>query len=288
MANTRELRRRIKSVKNISQITKAMQMVAATKMRRAQNQALGSRPYSDTLTSSLNNLVSVQALEAHPLMTEKTAKDTGVILLSTDKTLCGALNTNLFRTTQNFSKEKPSLNFYTVGKKGRDFIVRTSKKLEADFENSDQVTFQLATQIAKLVTDAFLKNEVKEVYLIYPHFVSTLTQEPRVVKLLPIDKELFQHLVNPKPKDDKGEFLIEPNATTLLDFVLNHYIQTRIFAALLETKASEHAARMMAMQNATNNAQDLVTDLNLNYNQIRQSSITQELLEITSAGAALE
>jgi len=290
MANTRELRRRIKSVKNISQITKAMEMVSATKMRRAQTQALNGRPYSETINYSLSNLVASPTLEAHPLTTTKDAKNIEVILLSTDKSLAGALNTNLFRALLSWSKEKGGLEFVTVGKKGRDFIVKTQKDLKADFENPEKVTFKQAATVAKLVIEAFLASEVKEVYIAYPYFRSTLAQEPRIVKLLPIDRSIFENNQTDQNKrtDFDDEFILEPNRLELLDFVLNHYIETQIYSALLETKASEHAARMIAMQNATDNAQDIVADLNLSYNQIRQDSITKELLEITSAGAALE
>src|SRR5579884_2947851 len=163
MANTRELRRRIKSVKNISQITKAMEMVSATKMRRAQTQALNGRPYSETINYSLSNLVASPTLEAHPLTTTKDAKNIEVILLSTDKSLAGALNTNLFRALLSWSKEKGGLEFVTVGKKGRDFIVKTQKDLKADFENPEKVTFKQAATVAKLVIEAFLASEVKEV-----------------------------------------------------------------------------------------------------------------------------
>ncbi len=294
MANTRELRRRIRSVKNTSQITKAMQMVAATKMRRAQNQALNGRPYSETLSVSLNNLIPSIDVTSHPYLRENEAKKSGLILLSTDKSLCGALNTNLFRAVLAFGKDKPDLVYYTVGKKGRDFIVRTGKDLVADFENSETITFTLAREIAKMVTDGFLNGGLKQVYLAFPYFASTLNQEPRIFQLLPIEQSSLNRLISYHPEEAKkqpeksGEYIFEPSAWELLDFALNHFLESLIYSALLETKASEHAARMIAMQNATQNAQELVGDLQLSYNQIRQNSITQELLEITTAGMTLE
>lgn len=309
MANTRELRRRIKSVKNTAQITKAMQMVAATKMRRAQLQAEAGDPYAQTLNATLKSLAEVVDPGLNPLLQENDAKSIGVILLSTDKGLVGALNTNVLRATSNFIREKQNLKFYTIGKKGRQYLVKTSKELVADFENPDQVTFRQAKQLARLAVKAFLDKEIKELYLIYPDFISTLRQEPRVEKLLPIAAESLhvESSFNSHPelgsgstgipkqvRNDKGgqndqqEFIIEPNPYELLDFVLNHSVESRIYKALLETKASQFSAQMMAMQNATDNAKELVSDLTLSYNQIRQDSITRELLEITSAQAALE
>lgn len=328
MANTRELRRRIKSVKNTAQITKAMQMVAATKMRRAQNQALSGRPYSETLNNSLSNLLPKVEPESHPLLTSNGVVQTGVVLLSTNKALCGALNTNLFREVQGFmsgnktsrhserseeslanasitgtspeiprSSRNDNFRIFSVGLKARNFAVSNNFTLEADFENTEVVMFARAKKIANLLIQAYLEKVIGEVYLVYPHFVSTLKQEPRIVKLLPIsvipgdkpgiqnNKELDSRL---RGNDNMTEYLFEPNANQLLDFVLTHQIETQIYQALLEAKASEHSARMMAMQNATDNARELVEELNLTYNKTRQDAITAELLEITSAGLALE
>ena len=282
MANTRELRRRIKSVKNTAQITKAMQMVAATKMRRAQNQALNGRPYSLNLGSALERLLPSINIEAHPLLSGNSSKNTGVALLTTDKSLCGALNTNLFRILASHSSSG-NVVFYTVGKKGRNFIARAGKNLQADFENSDTVTFRQAVQLSKLLMDSYLNGEIGEAYLFYPGFISTLRQEPTKVKLLPVS---LQDL--PKEDSKSKEFLFEPDADKMLEYVLVHHIQIKIYQALLETKASEHSARMMAMQNATDNALELVDDLNLTYNQTRQDSITKELLEITTASLAMQ
>src|SRR3989344_2123844 len=182
MANTRDLKRRIKSVKNTSQITKVMEMVAATKMKRAQNQALSSRPYSENLSEALARLLPKINIESHPLLSRNKSDKTGVILLSTDKGLVGALNTNLMRSVISLTA-----SFYTVGKKGRVFIARTGKDLKADFENEDTVTFRQAKQLAKMITEAYLAKDLGEVYLVYPQFVSTLKQEAKKKKILPID-----------------------------------------------------------------------------------------------------
>ncbi|MDD5147282.1 MAG: ATP synthase F1 subunit gamma [Candidatus Daviesbacteria bacterium] len=311
MANTRELRRRIKSVKNTAQITKAMQMVAATKMKRAQSQALNGRPYSFNLGYALERLLPLVATVSHPLLRGNESKNLGVLLLTTDKSLCGALNTNLFRLITSSDLLSSSTNFYTVGKKGRNFIARTGGNLLADFENLDTVTFRQAVQLSKLIVDSFLAGEIGQAFILYPHFGSTLRQEPAKVKLLPIDlesviaststslsvnsakqsgseREIATVRQGGPRNDNVGEFLFEPDPDKLLDYILVHHLQMKIYQSLLETKASEHSARMIAMQNATDSALELVDDLNLTYNQIRQDSITKELLEITTAQVAME
>ncbi len=307
MANTRELRRRIKSVKNISQITKAMQMVAATKMRKAQVQASSARPYSQTLSFATSEIIAKTNASKHPLLQHNDSSKVALVLLSTDKSLCGALNSNLFRLVSQvlggkypFAGEnmdshlrghdknnKEEFIFYTVGRKGRSFVVKIGRQLEADFENHEVVAFRQAKQIAKLLINSFLRQHIHEVYLIFPNFISALKQEPTLVKLLPISPVTLNDK-NRHTEDASGEFLFEPNADALLEYILLHQVETTVYQALLETKASEHSARMMAMQNATDNAQELVSDLNLSYNQTRQEGITRELLEITSAAAALE
>ncbi len=292
MANTRELRRRIKSVKNTAQITKAMQMVSATKMRRAQNQALSGRPYTSTLANVLNTVSGRVDPANHPLLLSHSSTKSGVLLVSTDKGLAGALNTNLFRLIQSPTllngKKQEDISFYTVGKKGRDFIVRTGRNLTADFENPEKINFSEAKRIRKVLLDAFFKQEVGEVYLLYPDFISTLRQEPKLVKILPIDVGTMLGEKEKVSSFNSAEMVFEPSPGMVLDYALTHHIDTQIYQALVETRASEHSARMIAMQNATNNALDLVEDLQLTYNQVRQSAITTELLEITSASAALE
>jgi len=286
MANTRELRRRIKSTKNTAQITKAMQMVSAVKMRRAQDQALNGRPYSENLNEALSRLLPRVDIKSHPLLTGNDSKATGVIILSTDKGLCGSLNTNIIRTIMNAKFEGNTL-FYTVGKKGRNFVVKSGKTLTADFENPDLVIFRKAVQLTNMVKDSFKASEVGQVYLVYPHFVSTIKQEPKMVKLLPVDISSLDNLITGS-ETRKPETQKTSSVDALLDSLLLHEIQIRIYQALLETKASEHSSRMVAMKNATDNAKELVEDLTLNYNQVRQDSITREILEISSASAAME
>lgn len=282
MASTRELRRRIKSIKSTAQITKAMEMVAATKMRRAQNQALFGRPYNINLSQSIARLLPGLESQAHSLITPNDSQTMGVVVLSTDKGLVGALNANIIRTiiSANFPQKTV---FYTVGKKGRGFVVKTGKDLKADFENPSVVAFRQAKQLSRLLIDSYLSGEVGEVFMIYPKFISTLRQEAVKVKLLPVDISQIEGEVV-----DKTEFIIEPNSAELLNELLIHHIEITIYQALLEAKASEHSAQMIAMKNATDNASELVEDLQLTYNQTRQGNITAELLEITSAAAAME
>lgn len=306
MPNTKELRRRIRSVKNMSQITKAMQMVAATKMRRAQNQATAGRPYTTTLNKAVMALLSKLGENiTHSLITKNSSDTAAALVITTDKGLCGSLNTNIFKVVMQFTMndERKTNNpvFYTIGKKGRNFIAKMGKDLIADFENSDLVTFRTASQIGKLVSKSFIAGEIGSFSVIYPNFVSALRQEPVVMPLLPINleslKDFYDMTLQEKDTSNKKQetnedgtedFLFEPNLSELLDFIVTHYVQVKIYQALLETKASEHSARMIAMQNATDNAKELVTDLTLSYNQTRQAGITNELLEITSALAALE
>ncbi|MBI2314625.1 ATP synthase F1 subunit gamma [Candidatus Daviesbacteria bacterium] len=307
MASTRELRRRIKSIKNTSQITKAMQMVAATKMKRAQNQALSGRPYTQNLGQALLRLLPRINIQSHLLLSPKSIKTSGVILLSTDKGLVGALNTNLTRTI--FSSNLPADTvYYTLGKKGRAYVARTSKNLKADFENPEKVTFRQAKQLSRLVIEAFNAGEVGQVLIVYPEFVSTLRQQAKLVQLLPVDlASVIRNLGDegsqdykdkskdsslaprsePVAQNDNKEFLFEPDPDVLLDFILLHHIETKIYQALLETKASEQSARMIAMQNATDNALELLDDLKLTFNQTRQAGITKEILEIATAAAVM-
>ena len=327
MPSTKELRRRIRSVKNTAQITKAMQMVAATKMRRAQNTALNGRPYSETLQQVITELMPAINLGMNPLLQENDSTKTAVLLLTTDKSLCGALNSNVLRVAQQFCassrtesersadlssrrNDKREVIFFTLGKKGRDFVVKTGKDLEADFENSDVIDYRTVKQIANILIQSFLEQKIGEVYILYPDFVSTLKQEPKLEKILPISQsELLKSLsvsgltnttssrtnvrdlqISRSARNDaqQDEFIFDTSKQQLLDFVLTHFIQQKIYQSMLETKASEHSARMIAMKNATDSASDLVTDLNLAYNRTRQEGITKELLEITSALAALD
>ncbi|HSU54862.1 MAG TPA: ATP synthase F1 subunit gamma [Candidatus Dormibacteraeota bacterium] len=291
MASTRDIRRRIKSVKNTAQITKAMQMVAASKMRKAQQSALAGRPYASLMNEVLGEVVYYVGDFTHPLMEKRDGERRCVIIVSTDKGLCGALNTNLMREVAKSDKEKTI--FITAGRKGSLFIARTKRKLEAEFTYKDAPLFSEARAISKFARDLYIKGTVDRVDILFTNFVSTLTQKPEVWPLLPVGEirgvGAGIHSRNEPQKLMKGstEFLFEPSIEEVLGSLLPHYLNYQVYQILLEAKASEHSARMVAMKNATDNAKQLIKDLTLEYNKLRQANITKELLEISSAAMAM-
>ena len=290
MPSTRDIRRRIKSVKNTAQITKAMQMVAAAKMRKAQLAALAGRPYAALMNNVLRELGKDSEDFKHPLMAEREVKKTAVILVSTDKGLCGALNANLMREAAKFNKE--TTVFICAGKKGSQFIARTKRQLSAEFTYKDSPTFSEARAISKFAQDLFLKGEVDRVELLFTSFVSTLVQKPEKQMLMPVGKvsEISAKVGGEEVKAGGGDglqFQFEPNAERVLGALIPHYLNFQVYQCLLEAKASEHSSRMVAMKNATDNAKQLIKDMTLEYNKLRQANITKELLEITSAAMAM-
>jgi len=291
MPSTRDIRRRIKSVKNTAQITKAMQMVAASKMRRAQQAALAGRPYATLLNEVLGNVVFHAGDFTHPLMEAREVKRQAVILISTDKGLCGALNSNLMREA---SKLAPDTLFITAGRKAAQFVARTKRRLAAEFLYKDTPLFAEARSISKFARDLFLSGAADRVDLLYTRFVSTLVQRPEARPFLPVG-ELGPVIAGfdqpPAPSQlaqAATEFLFEPDAGQVLGALLPHSLNFQIFQVLLEAKASEQSARMVAMKSATDNAHQLIKDLTLEYNKLRQGNITNELLEISTAALALE
>lgn len=285
MASLRDIRRRIKSVKNTSQITKAMQMVAASKMRKAQQAALNGRPYSFLLNRVLVSLRDRLDNTLHPLLEKREAGKELVILLTTDKGLCGGLNTNLFREALAFD----AAEFISVGRKGTQFLARTKRNMIAEFPLKDHPTFIESKNISKFAIDRFLAGGVSKVTILFPRFVNTLSQVPTKLPLLPITSLEEAGLESPGGVARQGdsEIIVEPNASTVLDTILPYYVHFELFQMLMGTRASEHSARMVAMKNATDNAQQLVKDLTLEYNKARQAGITKELLEIASAQLAV-
>lgn len=284
MANTRDIRRRIKSVKNTAQITKAMQMVAASKMRKAQQAALAGHPYSEVLNRVLVSLRDLVSETAHPLLEARPVKKSLVLLVTSDKGLCGALNTNVLREAA--ALDTSVTEFVASGKKGASFLARTGRNMIADFSLPDSPTFLQTKAISKFCLEKFLSGEVDRVSVLYPKFVNTLTQKPVLVPLLPISKEAAEG----RDHDDKSagaQFLFEPDADEVLNAVLPYYFHFTVFQMILDARASEQSARMVAMKSATDNAKSLVKDLTLEYNKARQASITTELLEITTAQMAL-
>ncbi len=291
MPSTRDIRRRIKSVKSTAQITRAMQMVASSKMRKAQLAALAGRPYA-TLMNDVLAAVSEGAGDfTHPLLEKRAGVKHAVILISTDKGLCGALNSNLFREAAKFDKD--TTIYICAGKKAGQFVSRMKRQLAAEFSYKDNPHFAEARAISKFAQDLFLKGEVAQVDVLYTNFINTLSQKPEVRQLLPIGKiEALEvgvegHGQGSELKKSDVEYLFEPNAGDVLGNLLPHYVNFQVFQFLLEAKASEHSSRMVAMKNATDNAKQLIKDLTLEYNKLRQANITKELLEITTAQMAM-
>jgi F-type H+-transporting ATPase subunit gamma len=289
MANTQDIRRRIKSIRNTAQITKAMQMVAASKMRKAQQHALAGRPYAALMNTVFVSLQKRTNPRVHPLLAVRPVTKELVLIIGTDKGLCGGLNTNLFREASKFDQDKTV--FVVSGKKARQFVARTKRELLADFELKDSPNFLETKPIAKFGMEKFLRREVDKVSVLYTHFINTINQRAVVRTLLPISSFDL-----PKSEAAEGEgeapdpmigYIFEPNAEMVLDSMLPYYISYQVFQMILDARASEHSARMVAMKNATDNANQFIKDLTLEYNKMRQASITTELLEIATAQMAL-
>ena len=282
MASQRDIRRRIGAVRNIKQITRAMQFVAASKLRRAQEATLASRPYSDKIDEVLADLAAVLGGEDHPLLAEREGGKRLIVLITTDRGLAGPLNTNTIRfAAREITQHQGDLAVVTVGRKGRDAMRRARVPLEAHFAGfGDRPSFADVIPLARLVSDGFLDGSVSTVDILYTRFVSTLVQRPAVDRLLPVE-----------PTEDTegipgGQFIFEPNPAAVLTQLLPRYVATRLFQAVLESKASEESSRMVAMKNATENAEDLIGDLTLSYNQVRQANITREMIEISTGAQA--
>ncbi len=287
-ANTRDIRRRIKSIKNTAQITKAMQMVAAAKMRKAQAAALAGRPYADLINRVLVDLRGKTDVTIHPLLEEREVKNELVLVISTDKGLCGALNTNLLRET---SRVPSDAGFVSAGRKGQQYLARSKKNLLADFPLKDAPTALETKVISKFLIEKFLSGEVDKVSILYTQFKNTLVQQPTLRTLLPISPfDLPAGNASGETEVEAGNrygYLYEPNANEVLSTILPHYVHFQVYQMVLDARASEHSARMVAMKGATDNAKQLIKDLTLEYNKVRQASITTELLEITTAQMAL-
>ena len=292
MPSTRDIRRRIKSVKNTAQITKAMQMVASSKMRKAQLAALAGRPYAELMNRVLSEVTAALKDFAHPLLEKREVRKRAVIVISTDKGLCGALNSNLLREAAKFDKN--TTIYVTAGRKASQFVARTKRQLAAEFTYKDAPLFSEARAISKFACEMFVKGEVDQVDILFTNFISTLAQKPEMLPFLPIGEITGVTAgVHGQATDEKlaaasgTEFLFEPGAEQVLSELLPHYLNFKVYHILLEAKASEHSSRMVAMKNATDNAKQLIKDLTLEYNKLRQANITKELLEITTAQMAL-
>jgi F-type H+-transporting ATPase subunit gamma len=282
VASQRDIRRRIGAVRNIKQITRAMQFVAASKLKRAQDATLASRPYSDKIDEVLADVAAVLGDDAHPLLGGREGGKRLIVLITPDRPLSGPLVTNIVRfTAREITEHQGDLALVTVGRKGRDAMRRSRVPIEAHFPSfGDKPKFADIVPLARLITDAFRSGEAGRVDIAYSHFVSTLTQRPTIVPLLPI-----------VPTEDTAgipghQFIFEPSPVAVLESLIPRYIATRLFQAVLESKASEESSRMVAMKNATENAEELIEDLTLAYNKVRQSNITREMIEIASGARA--
>jgi F-type H+-transporting ATPase subunit gamma len=279
MQSQRTLRRRIRSIGSTAQITRAMQMVAASKMRKAQEAALAGRPFAQVLYR-IQRETTRSAELAHPLLERREVRRRAVVLVGADKGLCGALNGNLFRLAAQY--DPASTVFVTAGRKAAQFVARSGRRLAAEFAYRDSPTFAEARAIAGCARELFLKREVDEVLVVATRFVNTLTQQPLAVELLPVGeiRGLKVPGVEPEGAADETECLFEPDAQSVLEPFLAFYLNFFVYRVLLDAKASEQSARMVSMKNATDNADGLIKDLKLEHNKLRQGNITKELLEI--------
>lgn len=293
MPSLKEIRGRIGSIRNISQITRAMELVAASRMKRAQDSILAARPYADELHDALARVTATIGEEVDPLLDRRPVKRIGLIVMTTDRGLAGALDANTVRAALRYiagkasgsDGERAEVEAITVGRKGRDQLRRAGVPIAAHFPRlGDRPTFGDVTPIAKLVTEDFLEERFDEISVVYPQFISTLSQRAEVLTILPVRS----------PEDLQGdeaertdEYLFEPSPEAVLSRLLPHYVAIDLYRAVLEANASEQSARMIAMRNATDNAGELMADLTLVYNKTRQATITREMIEIASGADAL-
>ncbi len=283
MPSEREIRRRIRSVRNIQQVTKAMQTVAASRMRRAQQSVLASRPYEERLRGILNDLAPHAEPDAHALLARREVKRAAIILISTDRGLVGALNTNVIRAALRHAETLPGASYLAIGRKAIAQLRRMRQPVIAEFSGfSERPTAHDTSIVARIATEEFVKATVDEVYIVYTKFINTLRQVPTVRRILPLVPE-------DEDIDDLPplQYIFEPDAETVLEAVLPRLVELTLYQAALDNAASEQSARMVSMRNATDNAGELLSDLTLAANKARQGRITKEMLEIASGAEAL-
>lgn len=288
MPSTHDTRRRRRSVGSTAQITRAMQMVAASKMRKAQQAALAARPFGRLLYRIQREATTQAVTFTHPLLEVREVRTRAVILIATDKGLCGALNANLFRLAAGF--DPGSTVFVTAGRKAAEFVAHAGLRLATEFTYGDPPKFEDARAVAAYTRDLFLKGDVDEVQVIATRFVNTLAQQPVCLGYLPVGEVKGLSIEGQEPEEDPADhptrFLLEPGPRAMLDYLLPRYLEIVLHLALVNARASEHSARMVAMKNATENAHDLIDRLTLEFNKQRQANITAELLDI--AGGRVE
>ncbi|HYC71017.1 MAG TPA: ATP synthase F1 subunit gamma [Opitutaceae bacterium] len=288
MASTRDIRRRIKSVKNTRQITKAMELVAASKMKKAQQAALAGRPYAQLMADMLAALAGRVEEGLHPFLLKREVKTRGILLVTTDKGLCGPLNANLFKLVL---EVKGPAKFVAIGRKGAQFLGRAKKDMVAEFSIHDRVPFADVKTVVEFMMKMYLEGTIDTLEVIYPRFKNTLVQEPTLRPLLPLSNvaDFVAHLRAESGgghQVDNRDMLFEPNPQAVLEALLPFYVNRYIYQLILSAKASEHSSRMVAMKTAKDNATKLIGDLTLEYNKARQAAITQEILEIAAASFA--
>lgn len=291
MASTQAIRRRIRSARNVAQITRAVQLVASSRMRRAQERVTASRPYADQLSKLLARVATqAEGLDDQPLMGKRDVKRALIVLVTPDRGLAGALNSNTTRRAAQLAQElrrqhgaNLEVSFLAVGRKGRDFLTRNRQKIIAEFTQlGDQPKPGDVRAIARTITDAYIGEQIDLALLVYPRFVSMVAQTPTVTQLLPVEPPTENAAAGAAP-----EYIFEPDVESIFAELLPRYVETQIYQPLLETVASFYSAQAVAMKNATDSANDLLADLTLTYNKIRQSSITTQILEIVSGAEAL-
>ena len=293
MASARDMRLRIRSIKNIAQVTRALEAVSASKVNKAVAQVEGTRPYASKAWQVLKHVALQPGRETlHPLLTDrKEVKKTLVLLLSSDRGLAGAYNTNVIRfNMQNFGEKHDVVDYITVGKKGRDLMMRRGGNVMAEFSDLPAApSFMDVSAIGHLAVEKFLAGEVDEVYLVYTDYVSMAKQTPVMKKLLPLEVDDGDDLVQEYGAAQKtaAAYIYEPSAEEILDEIIPNFTALQVYQAILESLASEHAARMVAMRNATDNAHELVGALQLEYNKVRQQTITGDILDIAGGAEAL-
>ena len=284
MANIRLIQRRIKSIKNTAKITKAMEMIATAKMKRAQDQAIAGRPYNDKIVQLISDLAAESGTEGalHPLLERREEiKKIAIVHITSDRGLCGGLNSNMNRLTGYFILEQNvPVTFITIGRKGRDFLHRHGRDIKAEFTIGDRPTMLETSPISHIIIDDFTNHNVDLVYLAYTQFVSTMVQKPVMELLLPVKPATLS-------KTETTEYIYEPDPKFVLGGLLPRFVEMRVYHALLEAIASEHSARMIAMRNATDNANEIIEHLTLTLNKARQEMITTELLDITGGAEVL-
>jgi len=282
MADIRKVRRRIKGVTNIAKITKAMEMIAATKMRRAQERGLAGRPYSEKIQQVIADLAALPEMGLHPLLQRRSVSKIAIVHITPDRGLCGGLNANINRRTAGFILEQGApVTLINVGRKGRDFMVRHGRDILAEFTQlGDRPSLLDTLPISHIVIDDYSNGIIDLVYLSYAKFVSTIVQKPVLEQLLPVEPAVI-------PKAQNVEYIYEPDPGAVLGQLLPRFVEMQVYHAILESIASEQSARMVAMRNATDNANELIGDLTLLYNKARQEAITKELLDISGGAAAL-